>query len=114
MARNRSEKSVVKQVVVSTTCDNCGKTERGPTTYSGDADTPVGWVHFHSYHNDWGNDSIESHEDWDACSWNCYLEVVRRIFDEYGDGKFGSNTLVVDSKDWTFIRDLLTTHLVKP
>lgn len=56
------------QVVYRTTCDGCGKTRDN-------ADLP-GWHHFSSHHHEWGNDSIDSYEYHDACSFACYLVIV--------------------------------------
>lgn len=105
--RNRRETSIVKKVVVSTTCDHCGKVAEGRKTYGGDRDTPEGWHHFWSGHSDWGNDSVEAHEDWDACSWECYVAIVRKVFDEYNEWTKSHQTLKVDDMDWQFVREML-------
>ena len=38
-----------------------------------------GYWHVHTWHNDWGNDSCESHEYFDVCS----MECLKDKFDEY-------------------------------
>lgn len=83
---------------MSTTCDACGKTV--------DGEPESGWHHFGSYHSDWGNDSIESHEEWDVCSFECYLRIVRRCVEDYGE-RTHEATLVVDYKDFEFIETML-------
>jgi hypothetical protein len=84
-----------QEVTYATRCDVCGKT--------GDGYEPDGWHNFSSHHSDWGNDSVESWEKWDVCSWACYLVKVRAILDDYGDG----HNLEVDEKDMAFVRDML-------
>lgn len=51
-------------IVFEVTCDGCGKTVA--------ESEPDGWVHFATGHHDWDNDSIESTEWWDACSFSCF------------------------------------------
>jgi hypothetical protein len=75
--KQRATRMDPREVVVSTTCDGCGKRVN--------SDTPGDWLTFSSSHNDWGNDSIESCEQHDACSAACFLRIARRIVDEYGD-----------------------------
>lgn len=75
--KNYRTELINKRVVFQTVCDACSKVE---------GLDPDGWHHFNSYHHDWGNDSIESHEDHDACSWPCYLSIVREVFEGYHAG----------------------------
>lgn len=95
--KHESVRSVEKRVVVGVTCDGCQKRV--------DGSNPEGWYSFWSAHNDWGNDSIDSDEDWDACSWACYLAVVARVVNEYGDDRYP--TLTVDHKDLPFLKQML-------
>lgn len=64
-----------------------------------------GWHHFSSSHGEWGNDSVESFEYHDACSWACYLTIVRRLLDDWPNGP--PDSLDVDDKDPAFLRDML-------
>lgn len=100
MSQTRTVKMVEQKVVVRVTCDACGKTSDP---------NPDGWHHFSSYHGDWGNDSVDSHDDHDACSFACYLSIVRKMFDDYAPADFDGRgaTLEVDGKDWWFLRDML-------
>lgn len=68
------EKTVVQRAIVSTTCDHCGREERGE---------PDGWVSIDFGHSDWGNDSVESDERWDACSAPCLVALLGKIADGY-------------------------------
>lgn len=96
--KNMREERVMKPVVYQTVCDGCGKTVEG--------EPPEGWTDFSSHHSDWGNDSVDTHQDYDVCSWACYLTVVRRVFEDY-ETLWPERTLEVDGKDWHFIRGLL-------
>lgn len=95
MKRERT-KQVPKSVVYQTVCDSCGRV---------DGADPRGWHHFSSHHNDWGNDSIDSWETHDACSWACYVAIVRRVVEDYGQRTYP--TLEVDDKDLAFLGDML-------
>ena len=52
-------------------CDICGK----------EIERDDGYWNCHTFHNDWGNDSVESHEYFDICS----VECLKVKFDEYCD-----------------------------
>ena len=97
MSRKYGERLVKREQVTSVTCDGCGK------TVSEEQDD---WYCFSSYHEDWGNDSIESQEYWDACSGACYLKVVRKVVDDYGEHQ--NPTLTVDDKSYAFARGMVT------
>ena len=68
----------IKDVIIGRKCDICG----GNITESKSG----GYNYFliHTWHNDWGNDSIDSHEYMDACSPECVMkfteEYVRDSF----------------------------------
>lgn len=47
-------------------CDKCGK-KIMPTQYRSEKSS---YVHIHTWHNDWGNDSVDSHNYRDFCK-NC-------------------------------------------
>ena len=65
------EEKVVEEIV---TCDSCGKqTEHYIEAVTG--------------HNDWGNDSCESEERHQFCSWNCAM----RFMNGWLDGEHGGN-----------------------
>lgn len=89
-----------RQVTVAIECDHCNRRVE-------EAD-PTGWHHFSSSHTDWGNDSIESVESHDVCSWACYLAIVRDLVNDYDKAKPMYPTLQVDEKDHAFLTDLLT------
>lgn len=96
MSRVYGLKMVEQRAVTEVRCDGCGKIAR---SVQGD------WYDFSSHHSDWGNDSIESHDQWDACSAACYLKIVRKIVDDYGE--MPHPTLEVDGKTYAFARALV-------
>jgi hypothetical protein len=102
--KHKAPQRVVKEIVVRTECDHCHKVISG--------DDPDGWAYFRSYHNDWGYESAESWQDWDVCSYGCYLALVRKIFEDYGGDDVQNPTLSVDDKGWAFLRDMLATEKV--
>lgn len=106
MTRLSRDQAITEEVVYAIQCDNC--VERADVKPGRYVDAPQGWATFSSHHNDWGNDSIESSEQHDVCSWACYLAIVRRVFDDYGEDRVRTHaTLVVDGHDWAFLKDML-------
>ena len=65
------EKQVIKKVCVKEVCkcDVCNK----------EIKKGKGYYHVTTGHNDWGNDSCESIENYDICSENC----LNKIFQQY-------------------------------
>jgi hypothetical protein len=88
-----------QQVTYKTSCDACAKEVPGE---------PDVWHHFERHHGDWGNDSVESWDYFDACCWECYVAIVRREFDDYGDYGGEVPTLEIDGMGWHFLRSMLT------
>lgn len=68
------KKLVEQRKVLQTRCDNCGKVAN---------EDPEEWVSLHYGHDDWGNDSIESWKELDACSAGCLLSLLKKISEEY-------------------------------
>lgn len=55
--------------VVGIRCDRCGDNIKESEVY----------YNVVTHHNDWGNDSIDSYEDFDLCS-DCYLPFTENYF----------------------------------
>lgn len=55
--------------VVGIRCDRCGDDIKESEVY----------YNVVTHHNDWGNDSIDSYEDFDLCS-DCYLPFTENYF----------------------------------
>lgn len=58
-------------------CDGCGN-KIIPTRYISE---PSVYIHIHTWHNDWGNDSIDSHEHGDYCQ-KCAKAFINKYFDQ--------------------------------
>jgi hypothetical protein len=92
MTELHATRTVEKSVHVGTVCDSCGKTWRKPPEPKNSpfltaeerveaerrrAEDPYwSWHNFDRHHSDWGNDSVESRESYDACSPECYLSLL--------------------------------------
>lgn len=70
-------KTVIERQVEYIRCDKCGK-KITPYKYKEDQNQ---YVHIHTCHNDWGNDSIDSHEYHDYCT-KCAKEVVAEYIEK--------------------------------
>jgi hypothetical protein len=108
MSQIRAERQVtIESAVVRVTCDNCGKTHN-VTPPERHSFTPEGWVSFDSSHSDWGSDSGESYDTHDACSWKCYRAIVKKLVDDYARHEPAHPTLLVDDRDYSFLRDMVS------
>ena len=71
-------KKRIESVIIGRKCDICGKPIEELRHY--------GYNYFliHTWHNDWGNDSIDSHEYKDACCPECVIKFTESyISDAY-------------------------------
>jgi hypothetical protein len=67
----------VQQVTTKTVgyrCDICGKEERSTA--------PRGWFMLSYGHNEWGNDSVDSHEGMNLCSAMCFFQALAKVTHE--------------------------------
>lgn len=102
MAQRTRSQQVTQEVTYEVACDACGKTvavepQRGTVE-------PAGWAHFSSGHSEWGNDSIDTYDEHDACSFPCYVTVVRRLVEERWCDE---RSLRIDGRDRTFMEGML-------
>ena len=80
MSREIKWKKELREVSVCTegdfVCDNCDKhfdiTKQDGTFY-----------HVHSGHHEWGNDSVDSIDDLDACCDECLIALVNKWLEEW-------------------------------
>lgn len=70
-------------------CDNCEK-KILPHNYR---DEKNSYIHVHTWHNDWGNDSIDSHERHDYCK-----ECASKVVSEYILSARGTEELELENK----------------
>lgn len=70
---------VMRDYIVGKKCDVCGK-EILPTAIPHKYEEPFyDYYEITTHHNDWGNDSIDSYEHFDACSPDCAF----KLWEEY-------------------------------
>lgn len=84
---------VTRECIVGKKCDVCGK-EIPPTAVPHEYGEPVyDYYEVTTYHNDWGNDSIDSYESRDACSPDC----ASKLWEEYIHNSAGArNTTCIE------------------
>ena len=83
---------VVRDCVVGKMCDVCGK-EIPPTAIPHRCGEPIhDYYEVTTHHNDWGNDSVDSYEHFDACSPGCACKLWERYIRESA----GMNTMCIE------------------
>lgn len=81
--------TVIKRQVEYMRCDRCGK-KIIPKEYSTDENQ---YIHIHTFHNNWGHDSIESDEYHDYC-----VDCAKIIVAEYIDNIVGIEELELSNE----------------
>ena len=81
----------VDEVIVGRNCDICGK----GIYPSKDWDARCNYFVIHTWHNDWGNDSIESHEYFDACCPDCVMKFTQKYIKDSFEG-MTHNTMKIE------------------
>ena len=82
-------KTVSERQIEYMRCDKCGK-KITPYKYK---EKQNQFVRIHTYHNDWGNDSIDSHEYHDYC-----VECAKEVVAEYISEMNGTEELELENK----------------
>jgi len=95
--KEQKEVIVKKEVFVSCVCDNCKREEH-------DEDEIDSWFCFSSYHSERWNDSSDSVENYDACCYSCYIDLVRYAL---ADLKGYEQTLDIDGMGYKQVCSLL-------
>jgi len=86
-------KVVKEEVTVKRICDNCGK-EIAISHRTGYGNQ-YNYFCITTHHYDWGNDSIESYESYDACCPTCALELAEKYLTK---AYSGNNTKEIEIK----------------
>lgn len=73
---NEIAKVVREEVTVKRICDNCGK--EIAISYITGLGNDHNYFRITTHHHDWGNDSIDSYESYDACCPKCALEMAEK------------------------------------
>jgi DNA-directed RNA polymerase subunit RPC12/RpoP len=80
---------VVKRQIKYIRCDRCGK-KIIPKQYKTDENQ---YIHVHTFHNDWGHDSVESHTFNDYC-----VECAKIVVAEYISNIGGTDELELSNE----------------
>ena len=78
----REVEEIVRSFVV---CDVCGKKAPIFNRFSGEV-----YQRYYSvtiWHSDWGNDSCDSYDEKQACSYQCALKLAENWFEENSDSE---------------------------
>lgn len=67
------------------TCDICGAKV-----------DPRNYFHFYTHHSDWGNDSIDSLEEFDACSSGCMIQFASKYLEDSYKHKFNTREIEIE------------------
>jgi len=68
-------RQITTETITGYKCDVCKKIYEG-------ASFPDDWHSFSSHHEEWGNDSIDSYENYHVCSVECYIKKFIEAVDE--------------------------------
>lgn len=91
-------KVVREEVTIKRICDNCGK-EIAISYRTGYGDE-YNYFCITTHHSDWGNDSIDSYETYDACCPTCAVQMAEKYLNKAYPGR---NTKEIDIEH---VRDL--------
>ena len=82
------ERQIIQKVLVETEiiCDICCK----------HIGYRKGYWKVHTWHDDWGNDSIESHEHFDVCSTECLIDKFKEYCDESSSSAYNTMQIEVE------------------
>ena len=64
-------KKQIERVIVGAKCDLCKKPIEKIDCHN------YNYFVVHTWHNDWGNDSVDSHQYQDACSPECVMKMLK-------------------------------------
>ena len=81
----RKEQTIkqVNDVLIARKCDICGKMiEKVEDRCCGGTGDLYNYFLITTHHNDWGNDSIESYEHYDACCSDCVIKFTEKYVRE--------------------------------
>ena len=79
--RKKEVKEIIKKknIIKEISCDQCSNVICDSDT---NKDSAITFFTAHTFHNDWGNDSVDSHNYDDICGLECLLEYTKDYFKE--------------------------------
>lgn len=76
-------RTTVEEVITGRKCDVCGRPIEKKISLIG-----YNYFRVHTWHNDWGYDSVDSHEYYDACCDECAVKFASKYLHEaWKEGK---------------------------
>lgn len=97
--------TVQKSVVVEKKCDVCFKTI-DPVNKNGSKHPRqlIPYFSITTHHNDWGNDSCDSYEEFDACCPECALKFTEKYLKDHFDS-VNTRTIEIEHRSGWFLQD---------
>lgn len=94
--RKKEVKEIIKtkNITKEISCDQCLKVICDSDT---NKDSTLSFFTGHTFHNEWGNDSIDSHNYIDVCGLDCLLKYTKGYFKE----SEGTESLEVEKVEMT-------------
>lgn len=80
----------VEDVIIGRKCDICG------SSITESKREGCNYFLIHTWHNDWGNDSVDSHEYKDACSPECVMKFTGEYVRDSFIRKFNTESIEIE------------------
>lgn len=92
-----TKKMIESKITIGYKCDVCKKVEND--------NYPKNWFHFSSSHEGWHNDFVDSFEEYDVCSIDCFIKQVEKTMPWLDD--YENDNAKIAGMSLTFIKNLL-------
>lgn len=89
--RKKVTHTSVDEVIIGRKCDICGK-EIEPIDFIRNYNYFV----IHTWHYDWGNDSVDSHEYKDACCPECVIDFAKKYVNNSFEKPYNSHNIQIE------------------
>lgn len=80
----------IEEVIIGRKCDVCG------SSITGSEREGYNYFLIHTWHNDWGNDSVDSHEYMDACSPECVMKFTEEYIRDSFISKINTKSIKIE------------------
>ena len=88
------KKVTIESVIVGRECDICGNVIE-IVKRAGNI-PQYNYFVIHTWHHDWGNDSIDSHKYYDACCPECVMNFTKKYVQDSYDNMFNSHSIEIE------------------
>lgn len=92
--RKKIVKEVIENVIIGRKCDIC-KREITPNPLNFSS-KEYNYFLITTHHNDWGNDSCDSYEEYDACSPECVMAFTSKYVAEAYDKVYNTEIIEIE------------------